>query len=340
MIKSKLKNAKQSIKIDYKSIIIYGLLKSVFYLIIPLILIFILSIQGVLSFNQTFINNIILMGIIGVIITIIRHAPIKETLLRCGIGVFVAIYNGLYFFYIFGGFSPGNTLGNYHIETSNSIATLGLQLIAIILLLGAIFNTTYYILKFRESFLIKKKKRERGDKKTLRVAKGLKISKLSLNLFLVSFITSVGLSLINISLTLKENYSFNWNDAGTLLDYTDDSIQIISYFDLTNLGIYSVLNIHINADIFTINTSDPLKISLPDNTKIGEIRDLSYQAFLRGSINTNEEFLIDIFPQYVQGLITYDANLLLKLDFTCIYATINICFMTNVTLLWTNLLGL
>jgi hypothetical protein len=170
------------------------------------------------------------------------------------------------------------------------------------------------------------------------VDKGLKIGKLSLNLFLVGFIISVAASGAYISFNVKEFYQFNWDNSGTIFTYSDDSIEIITLFDLINPGLYSVLDVVIDVDIYTLNTSDATQITLPDNTKIGEVDNMAYPMFPRGSLSIDQELIVDIFPQYVVGLITFDSDLLLDVNFRCLYATMDIFLMTNVSVKWTKLI--
>lgn len=323
-------------KLDYKSIIIYGVLKAAFFLVLPLIIISVLSSQEIVEFGQNFIISIVIMGIIGIIITIVRYAPVKDSILREGVGIGLAIYNGLYLFYIFGGFS--GVLGTYSIHTANIIAILGLQFIAWILLIGALLNTAFYVVKTVKAVKKTRKDKIQKESKRLKVDKGLRIGKFILNLFLIGFIISVGLSGMNISFRVKDTYQFNWDTAGTVFTYTDDSIEIIAQFELINPGLYSVLDVVIDVDIYTLNTSDPTKISLPDNTKIGEVDNMVYPMFPRGSLSTDQELIVDIFPQYVVGLITFDADLLLDVSFSCRYATMDIFMMTNVSVKWTKLI--
>ena len=324
-------------KLDYKSIIIYGSLKAAFVLLLPLILISIIINQGIIEFSSNFIITIIVMGIIGTIITIVRHAPPKNSIIRCTIGIGVAIYNGLYLFYVFGGFTEGQALGTYTIQTATILAFLGLQLIAWILLIGAFLNSSYYLAKTLEGFYNKKKSRTGEEIKQFKAIKGFKIGKLVLNLFLIGFIISVGLSAMNISYRVKQSFHFNWDTAGTPINFTDDSIEIIVLFDLINPGIYSVEDIVIDVDIYTLDTSDITQIILPDNTKIGEVDNMIYPMFPAGALSEDQELTVDIFPQYVVGLITFDATLLLDVSFSCNYATINIYMMTNATVEWTSL---
>ena len=322
-------------KFDYKSIILYGALKVTFFLITPLIVILLLSDQGIMEFSSIFITNIIIMGSVGTIITIVRYSAPKDTMTRGIIGIAVTIYNGIYLFYIFGGFT--GDLGTYIIQTQNISAVLGLQLIAWILLLGALLKSSFHIVKTIEIAIYKKKNKNLEELRQLKILKGLKIGKLLLNLFLIGFIISVGLSGMNISFNVKESYQFNWDTAETVIDFSDDTIEIITFFDLINPGIYSVLDVIIDIDIYTINTTDITQIFLPDNTKIGEVENMEYPMFARGSLSTDQDLVIDIIPQYVEGLIIFDADLLLDVNLYCHYATIEIFLMTNVTLKWTSL---
>jgi len=292
-----------------------------------------------MKFSSNFLSTIIVTNIIGLTITIIRYIPPKNSISRNVIGIIIAIYNGFYLFYFFGGFTQGETLGNYYIKTESLEGSLGLQFLAGILLIGAFINSIYYMVKTLESKKFIKQNQKRIDLKNLKIIKGLKYTKLSLNFFLIGFIISVALSGLGLSIVLNNKYFFFWDEGSDLFDYSDDSIQITAYFDLTNLGIYSVLDVMLDVDIYTLNTSDisPGQIFLPDNTKIGEIENMIYPVFPRGSTNKDEKIVIDIFTIYVQGLIMFDANLKLLLNFTCVYATIRIFITTEVGYTWTKL---
>ena len=336
----KIKN-KKLLNLDqsYKRIFLHGTIRITFYLIIPFIIIFILSVQGIMSFSPNFIMTIIFTNIIGLIITIIRYIPSKDTILRNIIGVIIAIYNGFYLFYFFGGFTKGETLGNYYIKTESLEGSLGLQFLAGILLFGALINSMYYVVKTLKLKKFTKQNQKRKEIKYLKIIKSLKYTKLSLNSLLIGFILSVALSGLGLSILLNNKYFFFWDEGSDLFDYSDDSIQITAYFDLTNLGMYSVLDVILDVDIYTLNTSDisPGQIFLPDNTKIGEIENMEYPIFPRGSINRDEKIVIDVFTIYVQGLIMFDANLKLLLNFTCIYATIRMSISTEIEYTWTKL---
>ncbi|MCK4688451.1 MAG: hypothetical protein KAT66_10005 [Candidatus Lokiarchaeota archaeon] len=53
-------------KIQIKEMIIYGTLKAVFYLVLPIILINVLSDIGIMQFSSSFITFLIIIGAIGI----------------------------------------------------------------------------------------------------------------------------------------------------------------------------------------------------------------------------------------------------------------------------------
>ncbi|MHA1252506.1 MAG: hypothetical protein ACTSRP_21150 [Candidatus Helarchaeota archaeon] len=243
-----------------------------------------------------------------------------------------SIYSGIYFFYMFGGFTAGSTFGDYRVETSNLVANFGLQLFAWSILIASIVSSSYYVLKVIENL----------KNKQISFGKKLKLRYILLSIIIVIYVI-VGLLILSVIINgtklqfnLKDTYTYSWDTGSNPFSYDDDRIQITSYFDVLNFGIYSVKEIHLNIDIFTVNTTDTTQILLPDNTKIGEIKDVYYQEFPALSI-VNESLTTDIIPNYVPGLITNNATLMLKISLQYIYAGITINLNITTFTLWTSL---
>ena len=104
-------------EIQYSKMLLYGFIRALIYLIIPLTGILILSIFNIVSFSTNFITYLIIIGSIGIALTVLKHTFPKNTAKNRFIGFAVAAYQGIYLFYIFGGFTPGVKLGTYHITT-------------------------------------------------------------------------------------------------------------------------------------------------------------------------------------------------------------------------------
>jgi hypothetical protein len=116
--------------IQWGKMILHGLLNAVFYIGIPYGMIYLLEYLNIVSFTEAFKISIIIFGVIGTIISMIKHAYSKDTSANRLISFFISIYSGIYLFYIFGGFTPGVELGTYSIKTDLLQVNLGLKVIA------------------------------------------------------------------------------------------------------------------------------------------------------------------------------------------------------------------
>ncbi|MHA1269265.1 MAG: hypothetical protein ACTSPY_05705 [Candidatus Helarchaeota archaeon] len=320
-------------KVKITNSLIYGSITLAIYLIAPIIVFSIISFYNILEFSPTFIVSIIIMGSIQAIISYIKNLFPSDSLEYGLICIGTSVYSGIYFFYMFGGFSFNRAFGDYRVVTSNLEANFGLQFFAWLILIASLINSTYYILKSVE--ILRKKKYFIGKK--LKIDHVLLIGIVVIYIIVGSLILSVILNGIGLSFNLKDKYNYSWDTGVNPFSYDDDRIQITSYFDVINLGVYSVKEIHLNIDIYTINTTDITQILLPDNVKIGEINDVYYQEFPANNIIYNESLDVDIIPQYVPGLITNNATLKLIISLRCAYAGITINLNTTVNTEWYSL---
>ncbi|GAG92665.1 unnamed protein product [marine sediment metagenome] len=64
--------------IQYNKMILHGILQAVLYIALPLVLFEIISMMGFMTFSQDFKIIIIIIGIIGVVFAMLRHAFPKE----------------------------------------------------------------------------------------------------------------------------------------------------------------------------------------------------------------------------------------------------------------------
>ncbi|MHA1651507.1 MAG: hypothetical protein ACTSYB_15055 [Candidatus Helarchaeota archaeon] len=312
-------------EIDYKKGLTYGLINAGIYLAFPIILISILSALNILQFGSSFLIFLIIFGTIRVFIAFIKNIYRKDSLSHNLIGVGAAIYSGLYLFYIFGGFSINQAFGNYYVESENLSAVFGLQFIAWLMFLAAILNAIYYSLRCinLHKYNLLRKIFQRGG--------------IILYLILAVFLASIIVSGLNLSFPVKENYTYAWDTGANPFIYDDDQIDITVYFDVRNLGLYSVKDITLNGEIFTVNTSDSSQLLLPDNQKIGDITDVHYNEFPGFTITLNANITIGIFLQYVPGLIMHDAVLKLKISLSFTYAGIHVDLNTSILTTWSSL---
>lgn len=318
-------------EIQYNRMIIFGTITAVVYIIVPLIVMNVLSGLQIIDFKPSFQLTLIILGIFSVILTIVKNIFSKGTIIGNSIGIASSIFSGIYAFYLFGGFSPEKTWGSYQIITENFIAFLGLQLIAWLLLLGAIVRSLSSGAHLIENVRGKKKKREKERK--LQAHQVFTVIGLGITIFMLGYLGTVIFSGTNIGLNVKDNNEYSYENSGTA-PLGDDKINITVFFDLHNYGFYSILDVVIDADIYTIGTTDPFQTSLPNNTKIGEVDKATYRNFPPKQTTYNEELIVSIDSKYVPGLITYDANLSLQIYFSTYYAGIFIDFYINQTTYW------
>ncbi|HEC38146.1 MAG TPA: hypothetical protein ENI29_07910, partial [bacterium] len=142
-------------KVQIGKMILYGVLTTVFYIAVPLILFEILGTLNIMTFSQAFRISIIIIGIIGVVISMLRHLFPTDTSANRLVAFGATVYSGIYLFYMFGGFTPGVSLGTYAITLPTIQVLLGLQLIAWLLLASSGIRALQYLI---EAIEIGKKK--------------------------------------------------------------------------------------------------------------------------------------------------------------------------------------
>jgi hypothetical protein len=128
-----------------------ALIPFIIYLCIPLLAIFLFGILKIISFDLIFIYILIPFGITATIMAFFQNLYEKGTRRYALIGIILALYRGLYLFYLFGGFFNLQHFGSYHIEALGLQISLYIQLIAILLLVASFLNSIYYIQLYREA---------------------------------------------------------------------------------------------------------------------------------------------------------------------------------------------
>jgi hypothetical protein len=319
----------------YKKGLLYAGITFGIYIGFPLVLFSILSDLNIIHFSSTFISTMMVFGAIAIIISFTKNIFPSDSLTHNLIGLGTAFYSGFYLFYLFGGFNTNGTFGNYYIHSENLDALLGLQTIALLMLLAALINASYYGLKcleirYRREFLLSPKSR-------VRIRHFFRGGAFILYCLLLVFILSIILNGLRLSFQMQEQYDYAW-EIGNPITYDDDRILITAYFNVYNLGWYSIQDISLNIEIYTVNTTDATQLFLPNNTKIGEVNNVHYAEFAASQTLHNVSLPLEIIPDYVTGLIFNNASISLRISLTCSYASISLILHTIAYTHWSNLI--
>jgi len=318
--------------IQITKMILYGILNAVLYIALPLILFEVIAIMGLMTFTQEFKISIIIIGIIGTVFAMLRHAYPKDTSANRFIAFGSTIYSGIYMFYLFGGFTPGVQLGTYMISTPILQVLLGLQIIAWLLLGSSGIRALRYLV---EAIELRKKKEYRVK---FKLSKVFKVLGTIFSLIIFGYFGSIVYSGMNLGFRFHPNIALGWDTGVLPLDPSDDTINITITFDLNNQGFYAIYDVYINAEIYTVTSTDPP--TLPEGVKIGETFNNYFSTFHSFTNNINNNITINIDPFYAPGLATTDAELALKISFSTLYAAIfinlNLTMPNNIP--WTHLI--
>lgn len=323
-------------KIQIKEMIIYGTLKAVFYLVLPIILINVLSDIGIMQFSSSFIIFLIVIGAIGTVLAVLKHTFPKDTVANSVMGIIDSLFSGIYLFYIFGGFAVGETFGDYRIEIENIQVLLGLQLIAWLLLAAAGIKALEHIVRTIE--LSRKKEYHVTIKRQFKASTFFRAIGTLANIALALYFLSIIVSGANISFDLHDTIGYGHDPGGNPYpDLSDDTVNITITFDLRNRGIYAIHDVNLDVDIYTVTTSLTPPDPLPENTKIGELSGVHYFEFSSFSTTKDRNLTIVINPTYVPALLTNDATLRFQISFLALYAGIFIDLNVSIEILWTHI---
>jgi hypothetical protein len=318
---------------NYGKMILHGILSSIFYLVVPLVLIYVLEYYGLMVFTDAYRIAIIIFGIIGVVFSMLRHGFPEDTpanrLVRFG----STVYSGIFLFYIFGGFDPGTRFGTYYIDLDFLQVLLGLRIIAWFLLGATIIRGLQYLVEAIE--LRKKREYKVKVKKEFKLSTFFKILGIIASLVVVGYFGSIIFSGLNLGINLHDSFGYDYDDNLTPLDFTDDSLNITITFDVTNNGLYALNNVILNAEIQTITTDNA--VDLPWYTKIGS-SPIAYQnTFHSFSQTLNQDITISILnTDYIEGLMTTNGDLLFVISFSTLYALIFVNVTVSLPVPWTH----
>jgi hypothetical protein len=320
--------------IQYNKMILHGILQAVLYIALPLVLFEVVSMMGLMTFSQEFKIAIMIIGIIGVVFAMLRHAFPQDTSANRLVAFGSVIYSGIYMFYIFGGFTPGVALGTYSINLPTIQVLLGLQLIAWLFLGSSGIRALQYLIEAIE--LRKKKEYNVRIKKQFKLSKLFKVFGSIMGLVIFGYFGSLVYSGMNLDFNIHDTYGVGYDDNGTLIDPSDDTINITMTFDVINQGIYAIYDVNLNVDIYTVTTANP--VTLPEYTKIGESLNNYYSTFHSFTVTPDNNITVNIDPLYIPGLATTNAILEYQISFSTIYAGILIDLNVSIQTVWNSLI--
>ena len=303
--------------IQITKMIFHGILNALLYIALPLILFEVISMMGLMIFTQEFKTSIMIIGIIGTVFAMLKHAYPKDTSANRLIAFGSTIYSGIFMFYLFGGFSQGVQLGTYSINIEYPIplqVLLGLQMIAWLLLGSSGIRALQYLI---EAIELRKKKEYRAK---FRLSKIFKVLGTALSLIIFGYLGSIVYSGMNLGFSPPQLSNFI-RDPGVLPDpdYSDDTISTNITFDLNNQGFYAIYNVYIGVEL---SIQDSLNLSaLPVGLKIGG-GGRTFDTFHSFTNHINNTITLVIYSTYMVELATTDATLKLKFSFTTVYASI------------------
>ena len=310
--------------------ILNAILYAILYIGIPLGILLGLDYFGIFAVSQSFITGIIIFGIIGVFMAVLKAAYPKDSAKNRVIMFLITVFSGIYLFYIFGGFNPNKDLGNFSISTQQLSVSLGLQFIAWLLLLSAGVRSLQYLF---EAFELRGVTKDSAQyKRRARPSLLFKIVGIILSLVLIGWI----LSLIGSGVMIRPNlvsYDYDYDPGSNPPpDYSDDELNFTLTYDLSNGGVYPLTNLNIKSEIWV--TSSDNEVALPPDTKIGESAINHYTSIgaFDGVFNQNLTAVMD--TSYIDDLATTNANLSYNLIFDTDFGGISINVTLRIPIPW------
>ena len=318
--------------IQITKMILYGILNAVLYIALPLVLFEVVAMTGLMTFSQEFKISLIVIGIIGVVFSMLRHAFPKDTSANRLIAFGSTVYSGFYLFYLFGGFTPGVQLGTYLISLPSLQVLLGLQIIAWLLLGSSGLRALKYLIEAIEL----RKNKEYRVKKKFKLSNFFKVLGTILSLIIFGYLGSIAYSGLNLDFNIHPSFDLNHDPGADLLSLNDDTLNITVTFDLDNQGLYAIYDVYIDAVFNTVTSTNTS--ALPEGVKIGESLNNYFSTFHSFTNNLDNNITIVMDPTYIPGLLTTDASLALIISFTTLYAAILISLDLTVDVPWTHLI--
>jgi hypothetical protein len=311
--------------------ILHGVISALFYLVIPLVLFEILQAYNIMTFSTTFKITIIIFGIIGVVFSMLRHLFPKDTPANRLVALGAVVYSGIYLFYMFGGFTPGVSLGTYRIDIPGLLQVLlGLQLIAWLLLASSGIRALQYLVEALE--LRNKKEYTVNMRKKFKLSMLFKVLGTIMGLGIAGYFGSLVYSGMNLDFDIG-TFTPGHDNGGTPIDPSDDTLNLTMTFDIDNQGIYAIYDLKMDFYIYTLDTAN--YSALANYTKIGESVNSDYGTIHSFRSQPNNNITVLIFPSHTEGLLTTDATLEFIISFSTLYAGIFVDLNISFEVPWT-----
>jgi len=305
-------------RVQIGKMLLYGILSAIFYIVVPLILFDVIASLGYMTFSQEFKISIIIFGIIGVIISMLRHLFPKDSAANRVVALGATLFSGIYLFYMFGGFTPGVSLGTYAIAFGPIQALLGLQLIAWLLLASSGIRALQYLVEAIE--LRKKKEYNITVRRQFKLSKVFKVFGTIMSLAMLGYFGTLVYSGLNLGFDIDDNFTVGHDPGVTPLDPSDDTINITMSFDVSNQGIYAIYNVYIDVTFFVVSSTN--NSVLPVGTTIGESLNNYYSTFHSFTVTPDNNVTVNIDPSWAEAFITTSAGLAFQITFSTLYAGI------------------
>jgi len=312
-------------EIQWGKMILHGFISAVFYIGLPLGIIYIFEYLNVITFADSFTISIIIFGLIGTFFSMLKYAFPKETSANRLVSFFISIYSGIFLFYIFGGFEPSTKLGTYYIHTDIIQILLGMQIIAWLLLGSIIIRALQYLV---EAIELRNKKDYTVSKKGFKLSQIFKAFGFLMGLLIMGYFASIIYSGMNLNFHLHEMVpsDVGWDKAGTLSNYTDDSINITLTFDIINNGLYAIYDVNLSLGLYASN-----------GTKLGGAPNQYFGEFHSFTQTLDQSVTLVVNSTYVGYLILNSDTLTLQISFETLYAAIYIYLTLNLPVAWSAL---
>ncbi|MHA2087054.1 MAG: hypothetical protein ACW972_02180 [Promethearchaeota archaeon] len=305
-------------EVQIGKMILHGILSAVFYIVVPIILFEVLSAMGIMTFTPAFRISIIIFGIVGVVISMLRHLFPKDSSANRWVAFGATVFSGIYLFYMFGGFTPGVSYGTYAISFGPISALLGLQLIAWALLASSAIRALQYLVEAIE--LRKKKEFSVNVKRKFKLSKVFKVFGTIASLVILGYFGTLVYSGLNLGFDIDESFVPDHNPGNPFPDLSDDTISINMSFDVSNQGIYAIYDLTIDVRFFvqtSTNTS-----ALPLGTVVGQSLSNNYGTIHSFSIRPDNTVTVVIDPSWIPAFLTTTCTLEFRLSFSTLYAGI------------------
>ena len=318
-------------EVQIGKMILYGLLSALFYIVVPLVLFEVIGSLGYMTFTQAFKTSIIIFGIIGVIFSMLRHLFPKDTPANRLVAFGATVYSGIYLLYMFGGFTPGVSLGSYSISFGPISALLGLQLIAWLFLASSGIRALQYLVEAIE--LRKHKEYSVTVRKPFKLSKVFKVFGTIMGLGIAGYFGSLVYSGFNLGFDLQDLEPGDIAHDPKGPGISDDTINITMTFDVSNLGIYAIYDVFIDVRFFTVTSTNTS--ALPENAIIGESLNNYYGTFHSFTSTLNNDVTVNILALYTVGFLTTDCLLEFRISLSTLYAGILVNLNISFNVPWT-----